>query len=75
MNWKDELKKKYRALPVMMCEDDLYETFIPFIESLLKEQRENCKDEALKTMDMPQYTGSMMARSILNAPEPTGGKK
>jgi hypothetical protein len=45
------------------------------VDSLLKQQREICKDKALEIMDRPQYTGNSMAKAILNAPPPTGGVK
>jgi hypothetical protein len=56
MNWEDELKKLYRELPVegrhfIMCENDLFEKFIPFIHSLLKRQWISVEDRLPEPME------------------------
>ena len=62
MNWKDELKKKLLQENTLIMIRDV----IPYVESLLKKQRESCSNflgentEGLKAI---RY-------NILNAPEP-----
>lgn len=93
MNWKDKLKsitdfasnidlyntekiRKGELQELVVCLSDI----IPFIESLLKEQREICADIRFDdlTMDGKEYIllgdRERIRDKIRNAPEPTGDK-
>jgi hypothetical protein len=85
MNWEDELTSIAENAHNLALEDSMNERnkikdissclrlseVIPIIHSLLKQQRYDCIDSAMRIMEMPQYTASMMAGAIQNTPEPT----
>ena len=82
-DWKDELKKQAEGFYIGLGDLQSETGFMdgvnyaidkskPYIESLLKKQREICANKALENygMDLQGF-----AFEILNAPEPEGGSE